>query len=108
MKDDREAVKRSIDALKAKLLALVPESGNFPTAIEGLCLYRQERDVRKDCCHDPVIGGDNPGGQAGAGGGPGILFKGRVVYSLRNGFARDKPYFGGFKGKDAGLAQFLT
>ncbi|MDR0644748.1 MAG: AraC family transcriptional regulator [Treponema sp.] len=56
MKDEREAVKRSIDALKAALLALVPEPGNFPTAVEGLCLYREETDVRKDCFHDPVIG----------------------------------------------------
>ena len=38
------------------MLALVPEPGNFPTAVEGLCLYREETDVRKDCFHDPVIG----------------------------------------------------
>jgi AraC-like DNA-binding protein len=56
MEDERAVAKRSIDALKVKLLALVPEPGNFPTAIEGLCLYRQETDVRKDCFHDPVIG----------------------------------------------------
>ncbi|MHB9291121.1 putative HTH-type transcriptional activator RhaS [Hollandina sp. SP2] len=56
MEHDKEAAKRNIDALKAKLSALVQKPGDFPTAIEGLYLYRQEMNVRKDCFHDPVVG----------------------------------------------------
>jgi AraC-like DNA-binding protein len=56
MENDKEAAKRSIDALKAKLPALVPEPGKIPTAIEGVCLYRQIEDVRIDCFNEPCIG----------------------------------------------------
>jgi AraC-like DNA-binding protein len=56
MEHEKEAAKRNIDALKARLPALVPEQGDFPTAIEGLYLFRHEVDARIDCFHDPVIG----------------------------------------------------
>jgi AraC-like DNA-binding protein len=56
MEHDRESAKRNIDALKAKLPALAPRQGDFPTAIEGLYIFRHETDVRIDCFHDPVIG----------------------------------------------------
>jgi AraC-like DNA-binding protein len=56
MEHDKEAARRSIDALKAKLPALAPETGRIPTAIEGVCLYRQTEDVRIDCFNEPCIG----------------------------------------------------
>jgi AraC-like DNA-binding protein len=54
--DNKEAASRAIDALGARLRALVPGHGDFPTAVEGLYLYRHDMDERIDCFHDPVIG----------------------------------------------------
>jgi AraC-like DNA-binding protein len=56
MENHREAAKQHIDALKVKLSTLAPKSGEFPTAIEGLFLFRHETDERTDCFHDPVVG----------------------------------------------------
>jgi hypothetical protein len=49
MEHDKEAARRGIDALKAKLSALAPKPGRIATAIEGVWLYRQTEDVRIDC-----------------------------------------------------------
>jgi AraC-like DNA-binding protein len=56
MEHDKEAAKRSIDALKAKLPALAPGYGKIPTAIEGVIIYRQIENVRIDCFNVPCIG----------------------------------------------------
>jgi hypothetical protein len=41
MENDKEAAKRTIDALKAKSPALAPKPGKVPSAIEGVIIYRQ-------------------------------------------------------------------
>jgi hypothetical protein len=56
MERNKEAARRSIDALKVKLPALVPEPGRISTAIEGVYLYRQVEDARIDCFNEPCIG----------------------------------------------------
>jgi hypothetical protein len=56
MEHDKEAAKRNIDALKAKLPVLVPENGKISTAIEGLYLYRKHENERIDCFNEPCIG----------------------------------------------------
>jgi hypothetical protein len=56
MEPDKEAARRGIDALKAKLPALAPKPGKIATAIEGVWLYRQTEDVRIDCFNEPCIG----------------------------------------------------
>ncbi|MDR2522715.1 MAG: AraC family transcriptional regulator [Synergistaceae bacterium] len=43
-------------SLKIKLLELLPETGKFKTAIDGLYLYRRDEDVRIDCFNSPCIG----------------------------------------------------
>ena len=45
-----------LQALKDRLLRLVPEPGFYPAAIEGLKLARRETDMRVDCISDPMVG----------------------------------------------------
>ena len=54
--EDREAARRSIDSLKAKLPVLVQEPGKISATIEGVYLYRHIEDVRIDCFNEPCIG----------------------------------------------------
>jgi AraC-like DNA-binding protein len=56
MGDDKEAARRNIDALKAKLPVLAPMPGKIPTSIEGLHLYRKHKDERIECFNAPGIG----------------------------------------------------
>jgi AraC-like DNA-binding protein len=56
MEHDKGAAKRSIDALKAKLPGLALKTGKVPTAIEGVCIYRQTENVRMDCFSEPCVG----------------------------------------------------
>jgi hypothetical protein len=55
MEHDKEAARRSIDALKAKLPALAPKPGGFLPLSKG-CASRQTEDVRIDCFNEPCIG----------------------------------------------------
>jgi AraC-like DNA-binding protein len=45
-----------LQALKDRLLRLVPKPGRYPAAIDGLKLIRQEADMRADCMNSPLIG----------------------------------------------------
>jgi hypothetical protein len=72
MEHDKEAARRSIDALKAKLRDLASKPRRIDTAIEGVWLYRQTEDVRIDCFNEPCIGvivqrGKDAGGEAQTG-----------------------------------------
>ncbi|MDR3340361.1 MAG: AraC family transcriptional regulator [Candidatus Symbiothrix sp.] len=56
MKIDKQAVRQVNERLKTKLPQLVPEPGEFLTAIEGLRLYRRNEDLRIECFNEPVLG----------------------------------------------------
>jgi AraC-like DNA-binding protein len=45
-----------LQALKDRLLRLMPEPGFYPAAIDGLKLVRREADMRVDCIDDPIVG----------------------------------------------------
>ncbi|MDR1221058.1 MAG: AraC family transcriptional regulator [Treponema sp.] len=45
-----------LQALKERLLRLMPAPGFYPAAIDGLKLVRREADMRVDCIDDPLVG----------------------------------------------------
>jgi AraC-like DNA-binding protein len=49
-------IRRINKSLKTRLMGLLPEAGKFPTAVEGLYLYRRDEDLRIDCFNGPCIG----------------------------------------------------
>jgi AraC-like DNA-binding protein len=55
MKDTKANVRRSNEALKDRLLRLMPEPGFYPAAIDGLKLVRVDADMRTECFNDPRI-----------------------------------------------------
>ncbi|MDR1072451.1 MAG: AraC family transcriptional regulator, partial [Treponema sp.] len=45
-----------LQAIRDRLLRLMPDPGFYPSAIDGLKLVRREADMRVDCIDDPLVG----------------------------------------------------
>jgi AraC-like DNA-binding protein len=54
--NDRADLERTKTLLKEKLLRWLPESGNYPTAIEGLSIFRRnETNQPQNCFYQPLV-----------------------------------------------------
>jgi AraC-like DNA-binding protein len=55
--NDRAGLERTKNLLKEKLLRWMPGSGDYPTAIEGLAIFRRdEPNQRENCFYQPLVG----------------------------------------------------